>query len=77
MSWTSTDKTEPMRHGLKTGARVKARGTAPAGQDAPKDKLETFIGKFGPTDQRLIRAVRRAVRKTAADGARTVAHQEP
>lgn len=66
-----------MRHGFKTGAQLKARGTAPAGQDAPKDKLETFIGKFGPTDQRLIRAVRRAVRKRLPTAHEPGAHQEP
>src|SRR4029077_3362617 len=34
------------------------------GRAAPAEKqLEAFIGKFAPTDQRLIRAVRRVVRK--------------
>src|SRR2546427_12066531 len=39
-----------------------ARSTAPAGAD-PEKQLETFISKFDQKDQRLIRAVRRAVRK--------------
>jgi hypothetical protein len=39
-----------------------ARSTTPAGADA-EDQLKAFIGKFEPKDQRLIRAVRRAVRK--------------
>jgi hypothetical protein len=39
-----------------------ARNTALAHADTEK-KLKAFIGKFEPKDQRLIRAVRRAVRK--------------
>ena len=38
------------------------RSTTPAAADA-EDRLKVFIGKFGPKDQQLIRAVRRAVRK--------------
>lgn len=39
-----------------------ARNTAPATPNAEK-QLRAFIGKFDPKDQRLIRAVRAAVRK--------------
>jgi len=40
----------------------EARTAAPATADAEK-RLRGFIAKFDPKDQRLIRAVRRAVRK--------------
>jgi hypothetical protein len=39
-----------------------ARTATPATADAEK-QLKAFIGKFGPKDQQLIRAVRRKVRK--------------
>jgi hypothetical protein len=39
-----------------------ARSTTPAAVDA-EGQLKTFIGKFDPKDQQLIRAVRRAMRK--------------
>ena len=39
-----------------------ARTTAPAGADAER-QLEAFIGKFNSKEQRLIRAVRRALRQ--------------
>lgn len=39
---------------------AKATASAPAGAEA---QLRVFIGKFGPKDQRLIRAVRKAIRK--------------
>ena len=39
-----------------------ARSTNPTTAEA-EEQLEVFIGKFGPQDQTLIRAVRKAMRK--------------
>jgi len=41
---------------------ARPKSAAPSPRDA-EQQLNSFIAKFGPDDQRLIRAVRRAVRK--------------
>jgi hypothetical protein len=57
------------RHGREHASRVEnevptkaAKTTASSGAGA-EQRLAAFIGKFDPEDQRLIRAVRKAVRK--------------